>query len=113
KHKLIHKYKTDLKKKLKNGDINNNHAIQIGQSLIEERYISKIVTQISYTPSISIKQWLELIDALNQNTLFLSSAKKLQNSFLKIVKKRLNHELKKYRSVLLPLRLKNLNNNLI
>ncbi|MFX0047466.1 MAG: hypothetical protein ACFE8G_04775, partial [Candidatus Hermodarchaeota archaeon] len=25
KHKLIHKYKTDLKKKLKNGDINNNH----------------------------------------------------------------------------------------
>ncbi|MFX1288381.1 MAG: hypothetical protein ACFFFY_07455 [Promethearchaeota archaeon] len=95
KHKLIHKYKTDLKKKLKNGDINNNHAIQIGQSLIEERYISKIVTQISYTPSISIKQWLELIDALNQNTLFLSSAKKLQNSFLKIVKKRLNHELKK------------------
>jgi len=95
KYKLIHKYKTDLKKKLKNVDIDNNYTMEIGQSLIEKRVVSKIGTQISYIPSISIKQWLELIDALNQNTLFLSSAEKLQKSFLKIVKKRLNYELKK------------------
>ena len=95
KHKLTNKYKTNLKNNLKIIDLNNNNAIDIGQSLIEKRIISKIITQVSYTHSISIKQWLELIDALNENTIFLSSAEKLQKSFLKIVKNRLDNELKK------------------
>ena len=95
KHNLTNKYKTNLRNNLKIIDLNNNNAIAIGQSLIEKRNISKIITQVSYTPSISIKQWLELIDALNENTIFLSSAEKLQKSFLKIVKNRLDNELKK------------------
>ena len=95
KHKLTNKYKTDLKNNLKIIELNTNFTIAVGQSLIERRDISKIITQISYIPSISIKQWLELIDALNQNTLFLSSVEKLQKSYLKIVKKRLDYELKK------------------
>ena len=94
-NKLINKYKTDLKSNLKLVDINSNNTREIGQSLIEKKNISKIITQISNTPSISIKQWLELIDALNQNTIFLLSAKKLQKSYLKIVKNRLASELKK------------------
>ncbi len=94
-NKLINKYKTDLKSNLKLVDINSNNTREIGQSLIEKKNISKIITQISITPSISIKQWLELIDALNQNTIFLLSAKKLQKSYLKIVKNRLASELKK------------------
>ena len=95
KHELTTKYKNDLKNNLKFIDLNKNYTIIIGHSLIEKRSISKIITQISYTPSISITQWLELIDALNQNTLFLSSAEKVQKSFLKIIKKRLDYELKK------------------
>ncbi len=95
KHELTTKYKNDLKNNLKLIDLNKNFTIIIGHSLIEKRSISKIITQISYTPSISITQWLELIDALNQNTLFLSSAEKVQKSFLKIIKKRLDYELKK------------------
>jgi len=95
KHKLTNKYKIDLKNNLKLIDLNRNSTIIIGHSLIEKRSISKIITQISYTPSISIIQWLELIDALNQNTLFLSSAENLQKSFLKIIKKRLDYELEK------------------
>lgn len=95
KHKLINKYKNDLKNNLKLIDLNKNYTIEIGHSLIEKRTISKIITQISYTSSISINQWLELIDALNQNTIFLSSAEKLQESFLKSIKKRLDYELKK------------------
>jgi len=94
-NKLINKYKTNLKSNLKLVDINSNNTREIGQSLIEKKNISKIITQISITPSISIKQWLELIDALNQNTIFLLSAKKLQKSYLKIVKNRLASELKK------------------
>ena len=94
-NKLINKYKTNLKSNLKLVDINSNNTREIGQSLIEKKNISKIITQISNTPSISIKQWLELIDALNQNTIFLLSAKKLQKSYLKIVKNRLASELKK------------------
>jgi len=95
KHKLTNKYKIDLKNNLKIIDLNRNSTVVIGHSLIEKRSISKIITQISYTPSISIIQWLELIDALNQNTLFLSSAENLQKSFLKIIKKRLDYELEK------------------
>ena len=93
--KLINKYKTDQKNKLKILNLNSDNTREIGQSLIEKRYISKIITRISNTPSISIKQWLELIDALNQNTIFLVSAEKLQKSYLKIVKNRLDSELKK------------------
>jgi len=95
KHKLTNKYRKDLKNNLKLIDSIKNYTIAIGHSLIEKRSISKIITQISYTPSISITQWLELIDALNQNTLFLSSTENLQKSFLKIIKKRLDYELKK------------------
>jgi len=95
KHELTTKYKNDLKNNLKLIDLNKNYTKIIGHSLIEKRSISKIITQISHTPSISITQWLELIDALNQNTLFLSSVEKVQKSFLKIIKKRLDHELKK------------------
>ena len=95
KNELNTKYKNALKNNLKLIDLNKNFTIIIGHSLIEKRSISKIITQISYTPSISIKQWLELIDALNQNTLFLSSAEKVQKSFLKLIKKRLDYELKK------------------
>ena len=95
KHLLTNKYKTDLKNNLKIVDLSRDYTIAIGQSLIEKRKISKIITQISYTPSISIKQWLDLIDALNQNTIFLGSVEKLQKSFLKIVKNRIESELKK------------------
>ena len=67
----------------------------IGQSLIRNRKTNKIITQISNTPSISKFQWLELVDALNQNTLFLNSASELRKSYLQIVKIRLDSELSK------------------
>ena len=95
KHELTNKYKNDLKNNLNFFDLNKKHTILIGHSLIEKRNISKILTQISYTPSISVTQWLELFDALNQNTIFLSSVENLQKSLLKNVKKRLDYEIKK------------------
>jgi hypothetical protein len=95
KYKLTNKYKTDLKNNLSSINLNSKFTKVIGQSLIEKRNISKIITKISYIPSISIKQWLDLVDALNQNTFFLSSAKKLHKSYLKIVKTRLDKERKK------------------
>jgi len=95
KHELTNKYKNDLKNNLNFFDLNKKHTILIGHSLIEKRNISKILTQISYTPSISVTQWLELFDALNQNTIFLSSVENIQKSLLKNVKKRLDYELKK------------------
>ena len=95
KHELTNKYKNDLKNNLNFFDLNKKHTILIGHSLIEKRNISKILTQISYTSSISVTQWLELFDALNQNTIFLSSVENLQKSLLKNVKKRLDYELKK------------------
>jgi hypothetical protein len=92
---LISKYKTNLKNNIKILDLNEYDARVIGQTLIEKRIVSKIVTQISNTPSISKIQWLELVDALNQNTIFLNSANELRKSYLKIVKDRMDTELKK------------------
>ncbi|NHJ20291.1 MAG: hypothetical protein EAX91_05055 [Candidatus Lokiarchaeota archaeon] len=95
KNKLTNKYKKNLKDNLKKVDLKSIHTKSIGQSLIEKKSISKIKNEISYTPSVSTKQWLELIDALNRNILFANSAKKLQDNYLKNIKNKLTNELEK------------------
>ena len=75
---LINKYKQKINDNLKTIDIDNAYLIQIGLSLIESKDISKINDRITYIPSVSIKEWVDLIDALNQNTLFLNSVDNLR-----------------------------------
>ena len=95
KNYLIIKYKQSIKDRLKTIDLDNEYLIQIGLSLIENKTISKIIERITYIPSVSIKQWLDLIDALNQNTLFLKSVDNLRAHYKIILQNKLKKELAK------------------
>jgi len=88
-NKLLNKYKNDFKEHLKLISLNEINTKIIGLDLIENRKISKIISQTSYISSIGINQWLELIDALNRNSLFLSSVEQLKKYRSNLIDKRL------------------------
>jgi hypothetical protein len=92
-NKLLNKYKNDFKDHLKLISLNEINTKIIGLDLIENRKISKIISQTSYISSIGINQWLELIDALNRNSLFLTSVEQLRKYNNKLIDKRLKDEL--------------------
>lgn len=92
-NKLLNKYKNDFKDHLKLISLNEINTKIIGLNLIENRKISKIISQTSYISSIGINQWLELIDALNRNSLFLSSVELLKIFYSNLIDKRLKDEL--------------------
>lgn len=92
-NKLLNKYKNDFKDHLKLISLNEINTKIIGLDLIENRKISKIISQISYISSIGINQWLELIDALNRNSLFLTSVEQLKKHHSILIDKRLKDEL--------------------
>ncbi|MBY9019413.1 MAG: hypothetical protein KGD67_00020 [Candidatus Lokiarchaeota archaeon] len=93
KNYLINKYKHSVNERLKVIDLDNDYLTQIGLPLIENKAISKIIERITYIHSISIKQWIELIDALNKNTLFLKSVDNLREHNKKNAQKKLKKEL--------------------
>ena len=95
KNNLINKYKQSINDKLKIIDLDNEYLIQIGLSLIENKAISKTIEKITYIHSISIKQWLDLINALNQNTLFLKSVDNLREHYKIILQNKLKKEMAK------------------
>ena len=95
KNYLINKHKQSINERLKSNDLDDNYLIQIGLSLIENKEISKIIERITYIPSVSVKEWLDLIDALNQNTLFLKSVDNLREHYKIILQNKLKKELDK------------------
>ncbi len=95
KNHLINKYKQSINDRLKIIDLDNDYLTQIGLSLIENKKISKIIERITHIPSVSIKQWLDLIDSLNQNTLFLKSVNNLREHYKINLQNKLKEELAK------------------
>ncbi len=95
KNYLINKYKQSIRDKLKIVDLNDENFTQIGLSLIENKEISKIIERITYIPSVTVKQWIDLLDALNQNTIFLKSVDNLREHYKIILQNKLKFELEK------------------
>lgn len=75
---LIRKYKEINQQKLKKLKLVGDSSRRIGLFLIENRKISKLIYKISYTPSLEVSQWLEILDSLQQNSLFLKIMKKFE-----------------------------------
>jgi len=80
---------------LKTLNLNEELTKSIGLSLIEDKKISKIIDFVSFIPSIEIPEWLDLLDSLKYNTIFLKSVKKIRNYYYELLKVRLDIELKK------------------
>jgi len=90
---LIQKYKDAFKNRLKRLKINENLTKKIGLFLIEEKKTSKIIDFVSFFTSIEIPQWLELLDSLKYNTLFLKSIHKVRIYYQNFLEIKLKNEL--------------------
>ncbi|MFX1568731.1 MAG: hypothetical protein ACFFCV_10230 [Promethearchaeota archaeon] len=92
---LTRKYKENFKNKLKKLHLDQEFTKSIGLSLIEDKKISKIIDNVSYIPSIEIPQWLDLLESLKYNTLFLKSVDNIETYYHSILQVRLKNELSK------------------
>ncbi|MFX0188211.1 MAG: hypothetical protein ACFE8A_10795 [Candidatus Hodarchaeota archaeon] len=92
---LIKKYKDTFIDELKKIKLEHNKTKKIGLNLIEKKKISKVIDQSSFLFSLTLTQWLDLLDSLKQNSLFLSTLKKVENFYSKILNKRFIYELSK------------------
>ncbi|MFX0004002.1 MAG: hypothetical protein ACFFAA_06425 [Promethearchaeota archaeon] len=94
-NQLIKKYKDDFKENVKKLNINKDITKKIGLDLIENKKISKIIDSVSFIPSIEIKHWIELLDSLKYNTIFLKSIKRIQKYYQNLIQIKLESELSK------------------
>ena len=92
---LFRKYKEFFKETLKKIRLDYESTKRIGLYLIENREVSKIIDKTSFIFSITITKWLELLDSLKQNSLFLATIENLDNFYDKLLKKKLKIELSK------------------
>ncbi len=92
---LIRKYKEFFKETLKKISLDYESTKRIGLYLIENKEVSKIIDKTSFIFSITITKWLELLDSLKQNSLFLATIENVDNFYDKLLKKKLKIELSK------------------
>jgi len=92
---LIKKYKESFKESLKLLNLSEDSTRLIGLFLIDKKKISKVIDGTSYISSLSAEQWIQILNSLKNNSLFLSSINKIKEFFEGIMKKRLESEIKK------------------
>jgi len=92
---LIRKYKEINQQKLKKLKLDEEALRRIGLFLIENRKICKFIHKISYTPSLEISQWFEILDSLQENSLFLIIMKKVELYRKNLIKVKLKIEISK------------------
>jgi len=100
---LIQKYKINYNNQLKNLNLDQPKIKNLGFSLIKRRSICKIISEISYIPSINFSEWLEVLDSLKENSLFKKSIEKLVIYNKNLVEKKLEKELIKISKQIDPL----------
>lgn len=92
-NELLTKFKRSYKQKLKSLELNKKNLQILGNSLIKNKNISKIVSNITYIHSLKLTQWLELIDSLKENTTFNLIIEKINIFYQDLIKARLNEQL--------------------
>jgi len=94
KDNLIQKYKDSFRENLRRLRLDNELNKNIGIYLIANKKISKIIQKISYIPTLAVEEWMNILNSLTQNSLFLVSLKRVKNVYKKIIDDRLERELK-------------------
>ncbi|MHA1671940.1 MAG: hypothetical protein ACTSV5_15420 [Promethearchaeota archaeon] len=92
---LLKKYKEQYKDHLLRLKIDQEKSKNLGLYLIAQKKISKVDHQISYVNSIILDDWFNLLDSLNQNTIFLRIIHKMRDYYREITHNRLKMELEK------------------
>ena len=92
---LIEKYKDSFKDNLRDLNLDNEFMKKIGLFLIKGKQISKIIDKSSFSSSVSLDIWLDLVESLKSNTLFSTTIKKIRIFFDSLTQEKLEVELKK------------------
>lgn len=92
---LIKQYKDVFKEKLKSIYLDKVKTKTIGLYLIENKKISKVIDYVYYVSSIEIPSWLELLDSLKYNSLFLKLIQNFKIYYQNLLKKKLKAEISK------------------
>ncbi|MFX1410983.1 MAG: hypothetical protein ACFFA6_11560 [Promethearchaeota archaeon] len=92
---LIKKYKEVFKGNLMKLELNEESTKKIGLFLIENKQVSRIIDKTSFIHSIELKQWLELIDSLKENSVFLDLINKVNSFYSYLIQNKLKVELSK------------------
>jgi len=90
---LIKKYKESFKESMKYLNLSENSTRVLGLFLVESKKISKIIDQSSFISCLSLNQWIQLLNSLKKNSLFLSSINKIKEFYNAIMEERLSFEL--------------------
>lgn len=92
---LLKKYREQYRDRLLRLKIDQEKSKNLGLYLIGQKKISKVDHQISYVNSIILDDWFNLLDSLNQNSIFLRLIPKIRDYYKKITHNRLQMELEK------------------
>ncbi len=92
---LIKKYKDAFKENLKSLNLENDFTKEFGLFLIENKKISRIINKCPSVPTINLEEWLNLLDSLRENSIFLLAIKKVEKFYGSIIQDRLNFEVSK------------------
>lgn len=84
---LINTYKKDYKETIRTLKEFQESVKKLGLILIENKNASTIITVPSIISSISLSQWSDVLDTLNQNSLFLSLVNNVKLFYREWVKK--------------------------
>ncbi len=91
---LIKKYKEIFKEEFEKLQVNQDFSKKIGLFLIENKKICEVVKS-SFIPAISLNEYLDLLDSLFQNVLFLSTVETIKKFYSKLIENKLEIELRK------------------
>lgn len=89
---LVTKYKERYQDQLKKLKLTKFQLSKIGLYLIENKMISKTITNFSYVLSVDVLKWIEILDSLKQNSLFVRSVKKVGIYYETLIQERLRLE---------------------
>ncbi len=90
----INAYKINYKERLKNLKDLQTISKNVGLSLIENKNVSNLMKNPSIISSISLSQWSDMIDSLNQNSLFLSLMNRVKSCFYEQMNKKIERKIK-------------------
>ncbi len=90
---LLKKYKEQYKNHLLRLNIDQEKSKILGLYLISQQKISKVNQQISYVNSILMNDWFNLLDSLNQNSIFMKLIPVIRDYYGKITAIKLKKEL--------------------
>lgn len=91
-NELLAKFKRSLNGKLKSLELKDLQ--RFGNFLINNKNVSKIMSNISYIYSLQLSQWLELIDSLDQNSTFNKIIQKIDLFYRRLIEDKLNNQLR-------------------